>query len=126
MLTLFSWIKAHGLIVSEDNLSIAIGDGQNRGHRKLNWNETPRQDCATPDGRVNDALTDDGKGFAPKSETNRTFRQLAESNRPKPEARLQCAVHEDYKAMPESVFGRTHARGSAAEALRHDLRGHHH
>ena len=45
--TLVSWIKERRLVVSQNNLNNAIGDCQNSGHRKLNWKETPRQDCVT-------------------------------------------------------------------------------
>ena len=113
--TLVSWIKAHGFAVSEHSLNNAIGNCQNSGHRKLFWNEAPHQGRALPN-HVNHALTDDGKGFAPKSETNRSWRDIVNSNKPKPEAPVE-AIHENFQAKADSVIGRTHSATQQARRI---------
>lgn len=112
---LVSWIKAHGFEVTANNLNNAIGNCQNSSHRKLYWQEAPKQDRAIPN-HVNHALTDRGEGFMPKSETNRTFRQIVERNRPKAEAPVE-AIHEDFQAKAETVQGRTHSATEQARRI---------
>lgn len=113
--TLCSWIKAHGFEVTAQNLNNAIGNCQNSSHRKLYWQDAPKQDHQIPN-HINHAATDDGKGFAPKSETNRTWRDIVNSNRPKPETPVE-AIHEDYQVKASTVQGRTHSATAQAQRI---------
>jgi hypothetical protein len=112
---LVSWIKAHNFQVTDQNLNNAIGNVQHSGHRKLYWKEAPEQKTS-PLGKVNHAATDDGKGFMPKSETNRSWRDIIHSNRPKEEP-APAAIHEDFQVKAEMVTGRTHSQTDQARRI---------
>lgn len=113
--TLVSWIKAHGFEVNANNLNNAIGNCQNSSHRKLFWQEAPKQDRAIPN-HINHALTDKDARFMLKSETNRTWRDIVNSNRPKAEAPVE-AIHEDFQLRAEAVQGRTHSQTDQARRI---------
>jgi hypothetical protein len=113
--TLVSWIKAHNFEVNAHNLNNAIGNCQNSSHRKLYWNEGPKQDRAIPN-HINHALTDKDAHFMPKSETNRTWRDIVNSTRAKPEAPVE-AIHEDFQVKAEAVQGRTHSATEQARRI---------
>jgi hypothetical protein len=113
--TLVSWIKAHNFEVNAHNLNNAIGNCQNSSHRKLFWQEAPKQDRAIPN-HINHALTDKDARFMPKTETNRTWRDIVNSNRAKPEAPVE-AIHEDFQVKAEAVQGRTHSQTDQARRI---------
>jgi hypothetical protein len=53
----------------------------------------------------------------PRSQTNRSYPQMMEENRPKPEATAPAAITEDYRSKAESVVGRTHTQTDQARKL---------
>ncbi len=57
-------------------------------------------------------------GFLPRSQTNRSARQVAEDNRPKSETPVApVSIHVEYKLKAESVQGRTHGQTDQARKL---------
>ncbi len=112
-----AWLLNRRYAISEANLTTALTNSLNNGKRKIYFKEVPKQDRSTATGRINHALVNPPQeGFMPKSQTNRTFRQLIEENRPKPETPVE-AVHEDFQAKAESVTGRTHSQTDQARRI---------
>ncbi len=112
-----AWLLNRRYAITEANLTTALTNSLNNGKRKIHFKELPKQDRSTATGRINHALVDPPQeGFMPKSQTNRTFRQLVEENRPKPEAPVE-AVHEDFQAKAETVTGRTHSATDQARRI---------
>lgn len=116
--TLVSWLLNRKFAISAENLTTALTNNINNSRRKIYFKELPKEDRSTATGRINHAVFNkSAEGFMPRSQTNRTFRQLVEDNRPKSEAPPQTAIHEDYKSKAESVVGRTHAQTDQARKL---------
>jgi hypothetical protein len=111
-----AWLLNRRFAITEANLTTALTNSMNNGHRKLFFKEVPRQDRVTPNGRPNHALTDNGEGFMPKSETNRTWRDIINSNRSKAEAPVE-AIHENFQAKADTVQGRTHSQTDQARRI---------
>jgi hypothetical protein len=112
-----AWLLNRRYAICEANLTTALTNSMNNGKRKIHFKELPKQDRSTATGRINHALVNPPQeGFMPKAETNRTFRQLVESNRPKPEVLLE-AVHQDFQARAETVTGRTHSQTDQARRI---------
>jgi len=123
------WSSNRKYAISEANLTTSLGNCQTSGHRKIFWKELPKQDRSIgPGAKINHALVNKSdEGFMPRSQTNRTARQVMEDNRPKTETQpTPVSIHVEYKAKAESVQGR-HAWSdrSSEEALR-DGSGHEH
>jgi hypothetical protein len=58
------------------------------------------------------------EGFMPRSQTNRTYRQMMDDNRPKVETPVApISVNVEYKSKAESVVGRTHGQTEQARKL---------
>jgi hypothetical protein len=114
-----SWVLNRNFEVSEHNLTTALTNSMNNGHRKIYWKESAKQDRSIgPGGKINHALVNKSdEGFMPRSQTNRSYRQMMEENRPKSETTTPPAVHDDLKARAESVVGRTHAQTDQARKL---------
>jgi hypothetical protein len=114
-----SWLLNRRFEISEANLGTALTNSMNNGHRKLFFKELPKQDRSIgPGGKINHALVNKSEeGFMPRSQTNRSYRQLMEDNRAKPEPAAPPAIHDDYKSKAESVVGRTHGQTDQARKL---------
>lgn len=112
-----AWLLNRRYAITEANLATALTNSLNNGKRKIHFKEPPQQDRSTATGRINHALVNPPQeGFMPRKDTNRSFRDLVEGNRPKPEAPVE-AVHEDYQAKAESVQGRTHSATEQAQRI---------
>jgi hypothetical protein len=114
-----SWLLNRNFTITEQNLTTALTNSMNNGHRKLFFKESPKQDRSIgPGGKINHALVNKSEeGFMPRSQTNRSYREMMEQNRPKSEAPAPSAINDDYKAKAESVVGRTHAQTAQARKL---------
>jgi hypothetical protein len=114
-----AWLLNRRYAITEANLTTALTNSLNNGRRKIHFKELPKQDRSTATGRINHALVNPPQeGFMPKSQTNRSYRQMMEENRPKPDTtQAQVSVHDDYKSKAESVVGRTHAQTDQARRL---------
>lgn len=116
---LVAWLLNRTFEVSEANLNTALGNAQNSGHRKLFWKELPKQDRSIgPGGRLNHSIVNKSEeGFMPRSQTNRTHRQMMEENRVKETPVAPVAVNPEYKSKAENVQGRTHGQTDQARKL---------
>jgi hypothetical protein len=116
---LVAWLLNRKYAISEANLTTALGNAQNSGHRQLFWKELPKQDRTIgPGGRLNHSIMNKSEeGFMPRSQTNRTHRQMMEDNRPKSATPIPAVINDDYKSKAESVVGRTHAQTDQARKL---------
>jgi|HubBroStandDraft_6_1064221.scaffolds.fasta_scaffold381010_2 hypothetical protein len=114
-----AWLLNRRYAVSEANLTTALTNSLNNGKRKIHFKELPKQDRSTATGRINHAIVNrSDEGFMPRSQTNRSYRQMMEENRSKPDTtQIQASVHDDYKSKAESVVGRTHAQTGQARKL---------
>jgi hypothetical protein len=116
---LVAWLLNRRYAISEANLTTALGNAQNSGHRKLFWKEPAKADRSIgPGGRINHALVNKSEeGFMPRSQTNRTHRQMIEDNRVKETPVAPVSVNPEYKLKAESVQGRTHGQTDMARKL---------
>jgi hypothetical protein len=114
-----SWLLNRRFEISVANLTTALTNSMNNGHRKLFFKELPKQDRSIgPGGRINHALVNKSEeGFMPRSQTNRSYRQMMEDNRTKPEPTAAPAINDDFKVKAESVVGRTHAQTDQVRKL---------
>jgi|SRR5579871_2301180 len=114
-----AWLLNRRYAISEANLTTALTNSLNNGKRKIHFKELPKQDRSIgPSGKINHALVSPPQeGFAPRSQTNRSYRQMIEDNRQKPETPASPAIHDDFKARAECVVGRTHAQTDQARRL---------
>jgi hypothetical protein len=114
-----AWLLNRRYAISEANLTTALTNCLNNGKRKIHFKELPKQDRSIgPGGKINHALVNKSEeGFMPRSQTNRSYRQMMEDSRPKSEAPTAPAVHDDYKSKAEGVVGRTHAQTDQARKL---------
>jgi hypothetical protein len=116
---LVAWLLNRRYAISGANLTTALGNAQNSGHRKLFWKEPPKQDRSIVGQKINHALVNKSvEGFMPKSQTNRSYRQMMEDNRRKVETPVApVSVSAEYKSKAESVVGRTHGQTDQARKL---------
>jgi hypothetical protein len=117
---LLAWLLNRRYAITEQGLTMALGNCQTNGRRKLYWKEGPKQDRSYgPGGRINWALVNKSEeGFMPRSQTNRTPRQVAEDNRPKLETQLTpVSVNVEYQMKAESLVGRSHGQTDQARKL---------
>lgn len=116
---LVAWLLNRRYAISEANLTTALGNAQNSGHRKLFWKELPKQDRSIgPGGRLNHSIVNKSEeGFMPRSQTSRTQRQMMEENRVKETPVPPVAVNPEYKSKAESVQGRSHGQTDQARKL---------
>jgi hypothetical protein len=117
---LCAWLLNRKYAISEANLTTSLGNCQTSAHRKIFWKELPKQDRSVgPGGKINHALVNKSEeGFMPRSQTNRTARQIMENNRPKAETPLApVSINVEYKSKAESVQGRTHGQTDQARKL---------
>jgi hypothetical protein len=117
---LCAWLLNRKYAISEANLTTSLGNCQTSGHRKIFWKELPKQDRSIgPGGKINHALVNrPQEGFMPRSQTNRTARQVAEDNRPKSETQpTPVSINVQYQAKAESLQGRSHGQTDQARKL---------
>jgi hypothetical protein len=117
---LCAWLLNRRYPISEEGLTMALGNVQNSSHRKIWWKELPKADRSIgPGGRINHALVNKSEeGFMPRSQTNRTARQIAEDNRPKSETPVApVSINVEYQSKAESLQGRTHGQTDQARKL---------
>jgi hypothetical protein len=115
---LVAWLLNRRYAISEANLTTALGNAQNSGHRKLFWKELPRADRSIVGGRINHSLVNKSEeGFAPRSQTNRTYRQMMEDNRVKETSVAPVSVNPEYKSKAEGLVGRSHGQTDQARKL---------
>ena len=114
---LCAWLLTRKYAISEANLTTALGNAQNSGHRKIYWKELPKADRSIgPGGKINHALVNPSEeGFMPRSQTNRTLRQVMEDNKPKTEIPpTPMSINVEYQAKAEALQGRTHGQTDQA------------
>jgi hypothetical protein len=116
---LVAWLLNRKYAISEANLTTALGNAQNSGRRKLFWKALPKQDRSIgPGGRLNHSIVNKSEGgFMPRSQTNRTHRQMMEENRVKESPVAPVSINPEYKSKAESVVGRTHGQTEQARRL---------
>jgi hypothetical protein len=115
---LVAWLLNRKYAISEANLTTALGNAQNSGHRKLFWKDLPKQDRSIVGQKINHALVNKSEvGFAPRSQTNRTYRQMVEDNRPKEALVAPVSINPEYKSKAESVQGHSHGQTDVARKL---------
>jgi hypothetical protein len=111
------WLLNRKYAVTDANLTTALGNAQNSGHRKLFWKDLPKQDRSIgPGGRINHSIVNPStEGFMPRNQTNRTPRQVAEDNRPKTETiPTPVSVNVEYQSKAEALVGRSHGQTDQA------------
>jgi hypothetical protein len=114
---LTAWLLTRKYAISEANLTTALGNAQNSGHRKIWWKELPKADRSIgPGGKINHALVNKSEeGFMPRNQTNRTPRQVAEDNRLKVETvPTPVSINTEYQAKAEALQGRSHGQTEQA------------
>jgi hypothetical protein len=116
---LVAWCLNRNFEVSDANLNTALGNCQNNGKRKLFWKEAHKEDRSIVGQKINHALVNKSEeGFAPRSQTNRTYRQMIEDNRPKSETPVApVSVNVEYKSKAENLVGRSHGQTDMARKL---------
>jgi len=117
---LTAWLLNRKYAISEANLTTALGNCQTSGHRKIFWKELPKADRSMgPGGKLNHRLVNPStEGFMPRSQTNRTQRQIVEDNRPKTETQpTPVSINVEYQAKAESLQGRSHGQTDQARKL---------
>jgi hypothetical protein len=116
---LVAWLLNRRYAVTEGGLDLALGNTQNNGKRKIFWKELPKQDRSIVGQKINHALVNKSEeGFAPRSQTNRTYRQMMDDNRPKVETPVAPAsVNVEYQSKAEGLVGRTHGQTDQARKL---------
>src|SRR5579871_309088 len=114
-----AWLLNRRYAISEANLTTALTNSLNNGKRKMHFKELPKQDRSIGlGGKINHALVNKSdEGFMPRSQTNRSYRQMMEDNHPKFETPAPPAIQDDYKSRAESVVGKTHAQTDQARRL---------
>jgi hypothetical protein len=117
--SLLGWMR--GNPVTQHNLDLALGNIINNPQfGRIYFKPQPKQDRSIgPGGKINHALVNrPQEGFMPRSQTNRTARQVAEDNRPKTETPIAPAfINVEYQAKAESLQGRTHGQTDQAKKL---------
>ncbi len=113
---LTAWLLNRKYAISEANLTTAPGNCQTSGHRKIHWKDLPKADRSIVGGRINHSLVNKSEeGFMPRSQTNRTARQIAEDNRPKVETvPTPVSINEQYQSKAEALQGRSHGQTEQA------------
>jgi hypothetical protein len=116
--TLLGWFR--GNAVTAHNLDLALGNVVNNAKfGRIHFHPQPKQSREYgPGGKINHALVNKSEeGFMPKSQTNRSIRQIMEENKPKTEvAPTPVSINVEYKSKAESLQGRSH--GQTAQAMR--------
>jgi hypothetical protein len=117
---LTAWLLNRKFSISDANLTTALGNCQTSGHRRIYWRELPKADRAYgPGGLLNHAQVNKSEeGFMPRSQTNRTARQVAEDNRPKVETQpTPVSINVEYQAKAEALQGRSHGQTAQSQKL---------
>ena len=116
---LLSWLKAHGFKVTKQNLQLAVG--QKLVYPYLEWDESARPRYENPRQHK-----DDGEGFLPKSQTNksrldhiREMREASEKNNPsQAETPILDASEQAWKNMADNLLrDGTHSQQARVRAV---------
>jgi hypothetical protein len=114
--SLLGWMR--GNPVTQHNLDLALGNIINNPQfGRIYFKPQPKQDRSIgPGGKINHALVNKSEeGFMPRSQTNRTPRQVALDNRLQAETPVaSVSVNVQYQAKAESLQGRTHGQTDQA------------
>jgi hypothetical protein len=117
--SLLGWMRGNPVTVH--NLDLALGNVINNPQfGRIYFKPQPKQDRSIgPGGKINHALVNKSEeGFMPRSQTNRTARQVAEDNRPKVETQpTPVSINIEYKTKAEGLQGRTHGQTDQARKL---------
>lgn len=112
-----AWLWLRKYAITEANLTTALGNAQHSGHRKIWWKELPKQDRSIgPGGKLNHSIVNPStEGFMPRSQTNRSLRQVMEDNRSKTETvPTPVSINVQYQAKAEALQGRSHGQTDQA------------
>jgi hypothetical protein len=117
--TLLGWFR--GNAVTAHHLDLALGNVINNAQfGRIHFHPQPKQDRSIgPGGKINHALVNKSEeGFMPRSQTNRTLRQVMEDNRPKVETQpTPVSINVEYQAKAEALQGRSHGQTDQAKKM---------
>jgi hypothetical protein len=117
--SLLGWMR--GNPVTGHNLDLALGNIINNPQfGRIYFKPQPKQDRSIgPGGKINHALVNRSEeGFMPRSQKNRTQRQVMEDNRAKTETQpTPVSINVEYQAKAESLQGRSHGQTDQAKKL---------
>jgi hypothetical protein len=116
--SLLDWMR--GNPVTGHSLDLALGNIINNPQfGRIYFKPQPKQDRSIgPGGRINHSIVNKSEeGFMPRSQTNRTHRQMMEDNRVKETPAALVSINPEYKSKAESVQGRTHGQTGQARKL---------
>jgi hypothetical protein len=116
--SLLGWMR--GNPVTGHNLDLALGNIVNNPQfGRIYFKPQPKQDRSIgPGGRLNHSIVNKSEeGFMPRSQTNRTHRQMMEDNRVKETPVAPISVNPEYKSKAESLVGRSHGQTDMARKL---------
>jgi hypothetical protein len=116
---LVAWLLNRRYAISEANLTTATGNAQNNGHRKLFWKEPSKHDRSIgPGGKLNHSIVNKSEeGFMPRSQTNRTYRQMMQDNHVKETPVASVSIDPEFKSKAENLVGRSHGQTDQARRL---------
>jgi hypothetical protein len=114
--TLLGWFR--GNPVTSHNLDLALGNVVNNAKfGRIHFHPQPKQSREYgPGGLLNHAVVNKSEeGFMPRSQTNRTLRQVMEDNRPTVETVPKpVSINVEYQAKAEALQGRSHGQTEQA------------
>jgi hypothetical protein len=114
--TLLGWFR--GNAVTSHSLDLALGNVVNNAKfGRIHFHPQPKQSREYgPGGLLNHAVVNKSEeGFMPRSQTNRTLRQVMEDNRPKVETLpTPVSINVEYQAKAEALQGRSHGQTEQA------------
>ena len=115
--TLLGWFR--GNAVTAHHLDLALGNVINNAQfGRIHFHPQPKADRSIVGGRLNHSLVNKSEeGFMPRSQTNRSARQIAEDNRPKVETvPTPVSINDQYQAKAEALQGRSHGQTDQARS----------
>src|ERR1700730_7235031 len=113
------WMR--GNPVTEHNLGLALGNIINNPQfGRIHFKPQSKQDRSIgPGGRINHSIVNPSQeGFMPRSQTNRTHRQMMEDNRVKTETPVApVSINDQYRLKAEALQGRSHGQTDQAKRM---------
>jgi hypothetical protein len=107
--------------VTQHTLDLGLGNiVNNPNFGRIHFRPQPKADRSIgPGGKINHSLVNPStEGFMPKSQTNRTLREVMEDNRPKSETPVApVSINDQYQAKAEALQGRSHGQTDQAKRL---------
>ncbi len=116
--TLLGWFR--GNAVTAHHLDLALGNIVNNAKfGRIHFHPQPKADRSIVGGLINHSIVNKTEeGFMPRSQTNRSARQIAEDNRPKVETPVApVSINVEYQAKAEALQGRSHGQTAQAGRL---------